>query len=62
MVLYQVNEDLDNLAKTIEDLSVKVYRPNVFDFSKVYSSPFWSSLSNNAYNVRSEFSCRRYGD
>ena len=48
----EVNEDLDNLAKTIEDLSVKVYRPNVFDFSKVYSSPFWSSTSNNAYNVR----------
>jgi len=48
----EVTEDLDNLAKTLEDLSVKVYRPNVFDFKNVYKTPYWSSTSNNAYNVR----------
>ena len=48
----EVNEDLDNLANTIKNLSVKVHRPEVFDFSKVYSSPYWKSTSNNAYNVR----------
>ena len=48
----EVTEDLDNLAKTLENLSVKVYRPNVFDFKNVYKTPFWASTSNNAYNVR----------
>ncbi len=48
----EVTEDLDNLAKTLEDLSVKVYRPNVYDFSQLYQTPFWASTSNNAYNVR----------
>lgn len=48
----EVTEDLDNLAKTLEDLSVKVHRPNVFNFSQLYQTPFWSSTSNNAYNVR----------
>lgn len=48
----EVTEDLDNLAKTLSDLSVKVLRPNVFDFSKLYTTPSWSSTSNNAYNVR----------
>ena len=48
----EVTEDLDNLAKTLTELSVKVLRPNVFDFSKLYSTPSWSSTSNNAYNVR----------
>ena len=48
----EVTEDLDNLAKTLSELSVKVLRPNVFDFSKLYSTPSWSSTSNNAYNVR----------
>ena len=32
----EVTEDLDNLAKTLENLTVKVYRPNVFDFKNLY--------------------------
>ena len=48
----EVTEDLDNLAKTLESFNVKVLRPNVFDLEKFHSSPFWTSNSNNSYNVR----------
>jgi glycine amidinotransferase len=51
-ILDETNEDLSNLAKTISDWGAKVYRPNVHDISKIYSSPFWSSNGNNVYNVR----------
>ena len=48
----EVNEDLDNLAFTLEKLGAKVFRPEVYDFSILNNSPFWKSTSNNAYNVR----------
>ena len=48
----EVTEDLDNLAKTLESFNVKVLRPNVFNLEKFHSSPFWTSNSNNSYNVR----------
>ena len=41
--LDEVQEDLDNLGRTIEQFGVKVHRPQVHDISKMYSSPFWSS-------------------
>jgi glycine amidinotransferase/scyllo-inosamine-4-phosphate amidinotransferase 1 len=50
--LNEVNEDLDGLANVIEDFGVKVFRPQVHDITKFYSSPFWSSTGNNIYNVR----------
>ncbi len=48
----EVCEDLDNLSKTLKDLGATVHRPEVFDINKVYSSPYWSSTSNNVYNTR----------
>lgn len=48
----EVCEDLDNLSKTLEKLGAAVHRPEVFDINKVYSSPYWSSTSNNIYNTR----------
>ncbi len=48
----EVTEDLNNLAKALEAFGVKVFRPNVFEFSNFFSSPFWMSNSNNCYNVR----------
>jgi len=48
----EVCEDLDNLAKILKDLGVKVHRPEIFDFKKVISTPEWSSTSNNIYNTR----------
>ncbi len=51
-ILDETNEDLTSLAKILENWGAKVFRPNVHDISKVYSSPFWSSNGNNIYNVR----------
>ncbi len=48
----EINEDLDNLSNTLKKYGAIVYRPNVHDISKIYSSPFWSSSGNNIYNVR----------
>jgi N-dimethylarginine dimethylaminohydrolase len=48
----EVAEDLQGLCDTLTDQGVKVHRPTVFDQSKMYGSPFWSSTSNNVYNTR----------
>ena len=48
----EVSEDLHGLSDTLDELGIKVHRPEVFDFSKMYSTPFWSSTSNNVYNTR----------
>ena len=50
--LNEIEEDLDNLAATIARFGVKVFRPNVHDLKKMYSTPFWSSTGNNIYNAR----------
>ena len=48
----EIEEDLDGLAKTLQDLGAIVHRPKAYDLSKIYSSPFWCSNSNNLYNAR----------
>jgi len=48
----EVEEDLNKLALTLKNFGAKVYRPEVFKFDEFYSSPYWSSSSNNIYNVR----------
>lgn len=48
----EVQEDLDNLARVLESLDVKVHRPTPRDFARVYGTPDWLSTSNNIYNVR----------
>jgi N-dimethylarginine dimethylaminohydrolase len=48
----EVEEDLDGLCQAIMDYGTTVFRPNVHDIEKMYSSPFWSSTGNNVYNVR----------
>ena len=48
----EVAEDLEGLCEILRGFGVKVHRPEVFDYSKMYSSPFWSSTSNNVYNTR----------
>jgi N-dimethylarginine dimethylaminohydrolase len=50
--LDEVEEDLDKLAATIASFGAKVHRPNVHDVKRMYSTPFWHSTGNNAYNVR----------
>jgi len=50
--LDEVAEDLDNLSDVFRKFGAKVFRPNVFDINAMYSTPEWSSTSNNIYNVR----------
>lgn len=50
--LDEVSEDLNGLCEAIGQFGVKVYRPEVHDITKMYSSPDWSSTGNNIYNVR----------
>ncbi|MCC7016137.1 MAG: hypothetical protein IT564_02905 [Rhodospirillales bacterium] len=48
----EVEEDLQGLCDILKGFGVKVHRPRPFENSRMYSSPFWSSTSNNVYNVR----------
>ena len=48
----EVSEDLQGLSDALKGFDIKVHRPEVFDLSEMYSSPFWSSTSNNVYNAR----------
>jgi glycine amidinotransferase/scyllo-inosamine-4-phosphate amidinotransferase 1 len=48
----EVMEDLQGLSDVLEDFGVTVHRPEVFDLSEMFSSPSWSSTSNNIYNTR----------
>ena len=48
----EVEEDLNELALTLQKLGAVVHRPKPFDLSTIHSSPFWFSNSNNLYNVR----------
>ena len=48
----EVEEDLEGLSRTLADLGVKVLRPTPFDYSQMYSTPFWTTNSNNVYNTR----------
>lgn len=50
--LDEISEDLDGLANTLRGFGVKVFRPEAYDCSQMYSTPFWSTTSNNAYNAR----------
>lgn len=50
--LDEVREDLNGLCQIFKDYGAKVFRPEVHDLAKMYSSPFWSSTGNNIYNVR----------
>ena len=52
-LLDEVNEDLECVGKIVKEFGAKVYRPEVHDISRMYSSPYgWSSTGNNIYNIR----------
>ena len=48
----EVSEDLQGLSDVLIGLGVKVLRPKPFDYSQMYSTPFWTTNSNNVYNTR----------
>ena len=41
----EVEEDLNELALTLQKLGAVVHRPKPFDLSTIHSSPFWFSNS-----------------
>jgi len=52
-LLDEVNEDLEDMAKTLKQFGVKVHRAKPHDLSTMFSSPFgWSSTGNDVYNIR----------
>lgn len=50
--LDEVAEDLQGLCDVLKGFGVKVHRPKAYDLSQMYSSPYWTSTSNNIYNTR----------
>ncbi len=48
----EVCEDLDELSNVLKSQNITVHRPKTFDFSQMFSSPYWSTTSNNVYNAR----------
>lgn len=51
-IIQRRNNELDNLAKTIEQLNIKVYRPKKLDKFVSIKTPFFTSDCNAASNVR----------
>jgi glycine amidinotransferase/scyllo-inosamine-4-phosphate amidinotransferase 1 len=50
--LDETEEDLDGLARIIEQYGATVLRPSVHDLSHMYETPFWKSTGTYLYNVR----------
>ena len=48
----EVSEDLQGLSDVLTAQGAKVFRPKPFDYSQMYSTPFWTTNSNNVYNTR----------
>ena len=48
----EVNEDLDDLKKVFLKNKIKVHRPTKYDSDKIFSTPYWSALGCDSYNVR----------
>jgi glycine amidinotransferase len=51
-VIDEANEDLDNLAKVLSNLGVKVRRPEAIDHSKEFASPDWKTTGWYTYCPR----------
>ncbi len=48
----EVNEDLEDLKKILINNNVKVIRPKKYDSDKIFSTPYWSAVGCDSYNVR----------
>ena len=48
----EVNEDLDDLKKIFLKNKIKVHRPKKYNSDKIFSTPYWSALGCDSYNVR----------
>ena len=48
----EVNEDLNDLKKIFIKNNVKVLRPKKYNSDKIFSTPYWSAIGCDSYNVR----------
>lgn len=48
----EIEEDLNELSKTLEKFGAKVFRPTPYDCSNFFSSQHWVTSGNNIYNAR----------
>ena len=48
----EVNEDLDDLKSIFLKNNIKVLRPKKFNSDKIFSTPYWSAIGCDSYNVR----------
>ena len=51
-LLDEINQDLDELCDVLKGFGAKVLRPNNNDINKIYTTPNWSAVGNNLYNMR----------
>lgn len=48
----EVNEDLNNLRVILERNKIKVLRPQKYNSEEIFSTPYWSAIGCDSYNVR----------
>ena len=48
----EVNEDLNDLKKIFIKNDIKVHRPKKYNSDKIFSTPYWSAIGCDSYNVR----------
>jgi N-dimethylarginine dimethylaminohydrolase len=48
----EVNEDLDDLKNFFLKNNIKVFRPKKYNSDKIFSTPYWSAIGCDSYNVR----------
>jgi glycine amidinotransferase/scyllo-inosamine-4-phosphate amidinotransferase 1 len=54
-MLDEVNEDLEGLCDVIKEFGAKIYRPNVSDIHRFFTTPYFSASTEHAYNPRDLF-------
>ena len=54
-MLDEVNEDLEGLCDVINDFGVKIYRPDISDIHRFFTTPYFSASAEHACNPRDLF-------
>ena len=48
-------EDLEGLCDVIKDFGVKIYRPNIKEIHRIFTTPYFNASAEHAYNPRDLF-------
>ena len=54
-ILNEIEEDLEGLYDVIKDFGVKIYRPDVSDIHKIFTTPYFNASTDHAFNPRDLF-------